>query len=361
MIRRAGLLVTLMRPAVTVILTMFAVVGMSGAAGQVAPLTLGRVLVVVMAGLVFAATTNDLSDEAIDRINLAGDRRRPLVVGTGTRFELKVMAGVAAGVALSVAATLGWWPLAIATGGLALSACYSLRPVRVADRGVVAPLFLPACYVAVPYLVGALSVRPGLSGRQVLLLVGLYLGFVGRIVLKDFRDATGDALFGKRTFLVRHGRRAAVGFAAAFWASGAGMLTLASGALPWSALYAAMACGALSLLWLLAGTSDPGREERLIAALAIVGRGSVALVWIHLETTQARWPSAGGLAFAAAFCLITLGQGRAMATLGPRRPTGRPKALVTAGWGAAEPERLRTAPGGAGPPLGAPEPLAAHR
>lgn len=49
--------------------------------------------------------------------------------------------------------------------------------------------------------------------RLVLLLArpavgALYLGFIGRILLKDFRDVRGDALFGKRTFLVRHGRRA---------------------------------------------------------------------------------------------------------------------------------------------------------
>jgi hypothetical protein len=37
---------------------------------------------------------------------------------------------------------------------------------------------------------------------------GLYVGFIGRIMLKDFPDVRGDALFGERTFLVRHGWRA---------------------------------------------------------------------------------------------------------------------------------------------------------
>ena len=65
----------------------------------------------------------------------------------------------------------------------------------------------PACYVAVPFLVGSFSVRATIGWQQLGLLAGLYLGFVGRIVLKDFRDLKGDALVGKRTFLVRHGRR----------------------------------------------------------------------------------------------------------------------------------------------------------
>ena len=52
------------------------------------------------------------------------------------------------------------------------------------------------------------------------LLAALYVGFVGRIVLKDFRDVVGDRLFGKRTFLVRHGRRTTCVLSAACWVGG---------------------------------------------------------------------------------------------------------------------------------------------
>jgi 4-hydroxybenzoate polyprenyltransferase len=150
---------------------------------------------------------NDLADEAIDRVNLPGDRRRPLVAGTATRRELVATAAGAAVVALGVSATLHWAATVAVAAGLVLSAAYSLRPPRVADRGVVACLLLPAGYVAVPYLVGVLGTRGSIHPGDLALLGGLYAGFIGRIVLKDFRDVHGDRLFGKRTFLVRHGRR----------------------------------------------------------------------------------------------------------------------------------------------------------
>src|SRR5207245_2835899 len=110
--------------------------------------------------------------------------------------------------ALAASFLLQWPAPLVVLGGLVFTAAYSLRPVHLARRGVVAPMLLPLGYVAVPYLVGIFAVRNTLSRNDLLVLVGLYAGFIGRIVLKDFRDVRGDALFGKRTFLVRHGRRA---------------------------------------------------------------------------------------------------------------------------------------------------------
>ena len=39
-------------------------------------------------------------------------------------------------------------------------------------------------------------------------MVALYLLFVGRIILKDFRDREGDAAYGKPTFLLKYGKAA---------------------------------------------------------------------------------------------------------------------------------------------------------
>ena len=72
-------------------------------------------------------------------------------------------------------------------------------------------MLLPLGYVAIPYLVGVLTVQPSVDGRQLALLGGLYVAFIGRIMLKDFRDVRGDELFGKRTFLLRHGHVATAG------------------------------------------------------------------------------------------------------------------------------------------------------
>jgi 4-hydroxybenzoate polyprenyltransferase len=38
-----------------------------------------------------------------------------------------------------------------------------------------------------------------------MLSIGLYLGFIARILLKDFRDVKGDKAFGKVTFRLRYG------------------------------------------------------------------------------------------------------------------------------------------------------------
>ena len=85
---------------------------------------------------------------------------------------------------------------------------------------MVAPLALPACYVAVPYLVGVLSARGHVRVSDLPLLAALYVGFIGRIILKDFRVVRGDALFGKRTFLVRRGRVSTCRVSAALWSAG---------------------------------------------------------------------------------------------------------------------------------------------
>src|SRR5437899_4861070 len=190
-VRRVRVMVAVARPAVIVLLGLFAATGLAQAGRGADALLLGRVLAVVAGFLMFSVACNDLADEAIDRVNLPGDRRRPLVTGATTRRELATIGIAAAVVALAVAATLGWAALAVTAAGLAVSAGYSLRPVRIADRGALASMVLPACYVAVPYLLGLFAAGRGVRPADLAVLAGLYLGFIGRILLKDFRDVRG--------------------------------------------------------------------------------------------------------------------------------------------------------------------------
>jgi UbiA prenyltransferase family len=183
MTARIRLIVLLGRPAVIALLAMFAVTGLAQGGRSGDPLGLAEVLVTVAGFLLFSVACNDLADEAIDRINLPGGG--PLVTGAVTRPEFTIIGLTAGAVALAASATLGWWALLVTLVGLALSAGYSLRPVRIADRGAVASLLLPACYVAVPYLLGLLAARATIRPGDVVLLSGLYLGFIGRILLKD--------------------------------------------------------------------------------------------------------------------------------------------------------------------------------
>ncbi len=326
MIRRLRLLVVLARPAVLVLLALFAATGLAQAGRAGDHLLLARVLVVVAAFLLFSVAVNDLTDEAIDRVNLAGDRRRPLVVGTARRRDLRRVAGAAAVTALLAAAALGWRCLALVAAGLAVSAAYSVRPVRVADRGAVASLLLPFCYVAVPYLLGLLAAARTVRFADLVLLAGLYVGFIGRILLKDFRDVRGDALFGKRTVLVRYGRRRTCSVSAACWVAGAALLLAGVGSPPPSLVlgYVLGVAAALGLLRALAAAGGPRRDEALISATAIVGRGLLLLLLAHLSIAAAGWSGPGHDAALAALVLVLGAQAYGMARYGPSTRTAVP-------------------------------------
>ena len=166
-------------------------------------------------------------------------------------------------------------------------------PVRLADRGAVASLMLPACYVAVPYLLGVLGARASVRAGDLLLLAGLYAGFIGRILLKDFRDVRGDAMFGKRTFLVRHGRRWTCAFSACCWTAGAVLLVVAvHRPTALTAVHAGCLVLALGLIRALATDGGVRRDERLISAIAIVGRGVILTLFAHLSMLHAHVPVA---------------------------------------------------------------------
>jgi 4-hydroxybenzoate polyprenyltransferase len=318
MITRVRLLVLLARPAVIGLLLLFTETGLAQTGRPQNPAGLAKVIAVLAAFLLFSVACNDLADEAIDKVNLPG--KRPLAAGLLGRREFAVTGAVAGVVSLGVSVTLGWRGVLVTAAGLAVSAGYSLRPVRLADRGAVASLVLPACYVAVPYLLGVLAGGGRLGDpRAAMLMAGLYLGFIGRILLKDFRDVRGDAMFGKRTFLVRHGRVPTCVFSACCWVSGTGAI-LAAARHPTAALIAAEAAGAAGALALLAAlAADRGarRDEALISATAIVGRGMIMVLLAHLSMTAAHWDALRYTVVIAGFAVVTAGQAAEMLRHGP--------------------------------------------
>ncbi|MFJ4844369.1 MULTISPECIES: UbiA prenyltransferase family protein [unclassified Streptomyces] len=318
MTARLRLLVLLSRPPVALLLALYTAVGLGRAGHGQDPALLAGSLVAVLGFLLFSVACNDLADVAIDRVNLPGAAGRPLVTGSAARRDMVVVAATSGVLALGTSLALDPWAGAVTAAGLAVSAGYSLRPVRLADRGAVAALVLPACYVAVPYLVGVLAARPFVRPDDLLLLAGLYIGFIGRILLKDFRDVRGDALFGKRTFLVRHGRRATCLFSACCWVAGTAVLIAAARPGPAYAVSTGLClAGALWLLRALATGPGHRREEALISAIAIVGRGMVLLLLAHLSMLQAHWTVLGESAALAALLVVTAGQAATMAVSGP--------------------------------------------
>ncbi|WUH89247.1 UbiA family prenyltransferase [Streptomyces sp. NBC_00433] len=316
---RLRTLLAVARPPVFLLLAVYTALGLAGAGHPEDRLLLGRALVPVAAFLMFSVAVNDLADERIDRVNLPGDPRRPLVGAGALRAEMTAVAVVCAAVATAGGFLLGLGPGLVVTAGLLLSAGYSLRPVRLSDRGAVAALVLPGCYVAVPYLLGWLATAPPPHGRGLLLPAGLYVGFVGRILLKDFRDVRGDALFGKRTFLVRHGRVWTCRFSAAGWTVGCALM-LAGAPSPAPALVAVSAVQLVTVLWLLrrlAAEAHPRREALLITAAAILGRGTLLALLAHESMLPLGWSPLACGAAQAALLALTLGQASVMLRHGP--------------------------------------------
>jgi len=356
LIERIRLFIVLARPAVVAALALFAATGLAQAGSDLGIGSVDDALLLVavfgsVAGfLLFSVAVNDLADEAIDRVNLPFDPSRPLVAGTARRQELKLVALSSAAFTLVASALMGWSATMIVACGLALSMAYSLPPIRLVGRGAIASVLLPACYVAVPYLLGIIAGHDAgdapsvtglvttVQGYDLLLLGGLYLGFAGRLLLKDFRDIRGDAMFGKRTFVVRHGRVVTCRVSAVCWSVGIAVLAVATREPSWIVLSAwgAGMIASLVLLRRLSYETHPRIEERLISALAIIGRGTVLLLLVHLAMVNVGWTGPTAQLTVAALVVVLAGQTWSMVRHGPK---GRHLAPFT------EPRALSTAPG----------------
>jgi len=168
--------------------------------------------------------------------------------------------------------------------------------------------------------VGLLAAGGPLRRDDVVLLGGLYCAVIGRLLLKDFRDVRGDALLGKRTFLVRHGR------VVTCWASAA--LCVAGGALLVAAvpdrtpsLIASYAVGlavVVGLLRRLSRTTSPRDDTVLVGAVAVIGRGLVAVLLAHLSVRPLGWAGWQQAALLLAITLVTLGLASDLLRHGPR-------------------------------------------
>jgi len=114
--------------------------------------------------------------------------------------------------------------------------------------------------------------------------------FLARIVLKDFRDRTGDALFGRRTFLIRHGKRATCAVSAVALALGTALLLLALQPPPLLGAVLLGYCAAVALqLRRLYRASDPRGEQVAIGLAARMGNELLVtvLAWLLMRAQGA--------------------------------------------------------------------------
>jgi guanylate kinase len=312
------LAVRMARPRTVVLIWLFMCIGHGAVSGHYGP----RLLLTaasLAAWYVHATCVNDRHGLDVDRINLLHSAERPLVQGSATPSDLRVLGAAAAACALMAAAGgAGWAGVGIIAALLVLDYLYSSPPVQLSHRGAAAPLLLPLGYVAGPVLLGATSVTTAIPSRLVVLVIGLYLAFVGRSALKDFRDIDGDRQCNKRTFLVRHGVRATVTLSAVGWISGAAALVyFCRDFAVVGVLIGAFTVAILALLWRLATEAMAEGQQVTIALIGTMSNTAALVVLGALDTA---WhPIAAGEREFLLISIALFGLGAARANWGAYR------------------------------------------
>ncbi len=146
-------------------------------------------------------------------------------------------------------------------------------------------MILAVAYVLVPYGLGMFAAGGGIDTTDGLLAAALYMLFVARINLKDFRDREGDAAFGKPTLLLAHGKTATCAVSLVGVLLGCALLVFALG--PHPGLGVVVALFAAAILWMLRvlwHAGDARSEQIAIGIGAKMGNGllACALAWLLL-------------------------------------------------------------------------------
>lgn len=166
------------------------------------------VAIALVSSYVAATTMNDIADRKIDSVNHPSSKGRPLITGEATEKDLYFVHLFAVAIVLVFAWLVSIKVILILALSLLINYIYSLPPLKLSYRTHFAPLILSIAYVFIPYWLGSVVTHSAIQGQELFFIVGLLFLFFGRIILKDFRDRKGDALYGKPTFLLRYGKKA---------------------------------------------------------------------------------------------------------------------------------------------------------
>ena len=288
---RLGL--TMLRYRAAVMLWMFFFTGIART-GQLTGMRWSYLLGLLALGASYVAATsvNDICDQDVDAINHPNRADRPLVSGRASVRDLWTINIASAVIVVGCGVVLGPPALLVMALSLIINLTYSMPPVRLSRRTFLAPLILCVAYVFLPYWLGVISAGQVLAAGDIPLVAAFMVLFLARINLKDFRDRAGDARYGKPTFVLRYGKRAAcvVSIAAAFFGN---VLLLVALTPEWWALAAIevqMAAGlyALLMLWQVNGEV----EELFAIGLAARMANGVLLSVLALLTMNALHASA---------------------------------------------------------------------
>ncbi len=186
----------------------------SASSGNVNGKTLLSLLVIV-AWYIHATTINDYADFAIDKINLSKASDRPLLNGDLSKTQFWWLHVTSAVLTIGLSTFFGKTAVEMSLLMLLIDYGYSLKPLRLSDRGLIAQFVLAFAYVYYPLLLGYLSATG--AKFPLLLSTSIFMAFMARMLLKDFRDVVGDKQHNKLTFLLRHGPRQTILVSLLFW------------------------------------------------------------------------------------------------------------------------------------------------
>lgn len=270
--RPARVMSMIVRPPVAGMLCLFAALGMaSGGETNFATLATCAAFLSVVLYFVNGAALNDIYDAEIDRTNALVAPYRALATGDLSLRQMKGLAWFAGGTTVVLGLAISPWAGLLLAVGVVLNVAYSMPPVRVCSRGALAAVLLPIFFTATPFLLGVLAAGGSIRSGGWILLVGIYVSYTGRGLLKDFRDVRGDILYGKRTFLIRHGRARTCGTSAGALIAGTTVLTFVAATPVVAIPIAGCLVAALLSLRMLALSRDAHRDNLLVAVSSKFG------------------------------------------------------------------------------------------
>jgi chlorophyll synthase len=295
----------LLRYRVAVMIVLFMLLGAAWHRGPTAIDASVLLMVLALASSYVSATSvNDIADRQIDEINHPGDPGRPLVTGAARAADLWVVFGASGVLAVALPLAIGPAAAVIMLLSVVIGVLYSLPPVALSYRTLLAPLTLAVAYVGIPYWAGVVAVGGSLRIFDLPLMGALYLLFAGRIILKDFRDREGDAAYGKPTILLEYGKQATCLMSFGAVCAGDALLVATLAERWWlAALLQVYVAGIVVMLYRLYRVEGREYEQLSIGVGARMGNGLLVTLLgvLVLDSQGADWITqvAFGLALAA--------------------------------------------------------------
>jgi 4-hydroxybenzoate polyprenyltransferase len=243
------------------------------------------------AGYVSATSVNDIADAKIDAINHPKSLGRPLITGEGNKRDLTILFIFSSVLSLLLASFVNLDALLILGLMILINVVYSLPPIKFSYRTFLAPVILGIAYVGIPFSLGLAIVNRQVNATDYYWFLGLYVMFVGRIILKDFRDRKGDAKYNKPTFLLKFGKKATCIFSYTGIVAGGLIIVLLLHQIYWLSAISALYLLAIIFMIRRLQISPEGMQEQLsIGVAAKMGNGLIITILCTFVLRQSSAP-----------------------------------------------------------------------